>query len=332
MISVNSETISENQPIKAGLSPACAGEENREQGPGGRKTNRWSFRLLAGALALFSASTSATAVSSYTELIPNGQVHRCATCHERAGTHDLNSFGMAFYSANSTWSAQLAAQDCDSDGSSNGAELGEPKGTWKKGEAVRSQWTSISIPGDASSKPARLRRFSVLMAPLASLFGRFHPLVVHLPIGGLLLAACLEIFVLFGWKAAAQNRNLILGLTSVGVVGSVLCGWVLSRTGNYEPGLLRLHQWTGIAMVGACFVTWLLVQRQLAYRLALGVSFLLVCWAGHYGGGLTHGRDFLELNFPTSIRAAAEPENDSGALVSTGAEKSPVEPASVSTQ
>jgi hypothetical protein len=45
--------------------------------------------------------------------------------------------------------------------------------------------------------------------------GRFHPMLVHLPIGGLILLGVLELLAKFSlFKDAARSNRLILGLTT----------------------------------------------------------------------------------------------------------------------
>src|SRR5687768_538203 len=79
-------------------------------------------------------------------------------------------------------------------------------------------------------------------------FGRFHPLVVHLPIGILLIAFLFEAFSLLkGYKKLriAVQPSLLLGTLSA--VLSVISGLFLSREGGYEDDLLNAHRNAGIA-------------------------------------------------------------------------------------
>lgn len=136
--------------------------------------------------------------------------------------------------------------------------------------------------------------------------GRFHPLLVHLPIGGLVLLGILELLArLPRFKDAAQNSRLILGLTTAAAISAALLGWMLSQSGGYDPQLLPWHKWTGFSVAAACAVTWLLNWRawRPAYRLSLGVTLVLLVVASHLGGSITHGRDFLTQHAPETLRA-----------------------------
>jgi len=70
--------------------------------------------------------------------------------------------------------------------------------------------------------------------------GRFHPGLVHLPIGGLVLLGTLELLAKFPhFKGAAQSNRLILGLTVATSVIAALLGWLLSQSDGYDPQLLQ---------------------------------------------------------------------------------------------
>src|SRR5664279_4402413 len=126
--------------------------------------------------------------------------------------------------------------------------------------------------------------------------GRFHPALVHLPIGGLVFAGVLELLAkLSRFKDAAQCNRLILGLTTVASVTVGLLGWMLSQSGDYDPGLLQWHKWAGFAVAATCTVTFLLSRlgRLRAYRLSLLATLAVLVVASHLGASITHGRDFL---------------------------------------
>lgn len=72
--------------------------------------------------------------------IPNGRSHTCDSCHGAASLlpRDLTPFGAdvnrTLSGDNVDWS-QLWNLDSDGDGLSNGLELGDPSGQWRRGEA-----------------------------------------------------------------------------------------------------------------------------------------------------------------------------------------------------
>ncbi|AIY13458.1 DUF2231 domain-containing protein [Cellulophaga baltica] len=138
--------------------------------------------------------------------------------------------------------------------------------------------------------------------------GRFHPLVVHLPIGFLLFAFVLEVFS--RWKKnPVLTSGIPLALFLGALSGTVACilGYMLSLSGDYEEGALDTHFWFGIATTAIAFLAWLIriekiniaslnkLQPNIA---ALTLLVILLSVTGHYGGNLTHGSDYLVKYLP----------------------------------
>lgn len=133
--------------------------------------------------------------------------------------------------------------------------------------------------------------------------GRFHPLVVHLPIGFLIFAFLLE---LLGRKkkfedvTSAVPLALFLGFASA-VIASGL-GYMLSLSGDYDESTLDTHFWFGIATTIITLLAWLVRTDKIkspklntikANISALTLIVVLISITGHYGGNLTHGSDYL---------------------------------------
>ncbi len=135
--------------------------------------------------------------------------------------------------------------------------------------------------------------------------GRLHPLLVHLPIGLLVLLSLLEWLARFPrFKAANQGAGFVLALAVPAAIFSVICGWLLSAAGGYDPHLLKWHKWTAIGTAAACALAGLLylVDLKKAYRGCLVLTLLALVVASHFGGSLTHGSDYLVQYAPASLR------------------------------
>ena len=143
--------------------------------------------------------------------------------------------------------------------------------------------------------------------------GYFHPLLVHLPIGFLLLAILIDLLAYrsaFVQYRAAVPMTLFLGF--VAALLSCVTGYLLASSGDYDFSSLQTHQQAGWIVAGTSGGIWLLnavffrKQNQAGSRwmsallLALGG---LIAYTGHQGGSLTHGSDYL------SWQAANESEN-----------------------
>ena len=158
--------------------------------------------------------------------------------------------------------------------------------------------------------------------------GHFHPLLVHLPIGGLVLLGVLELVSIFTrWKDAAQNSRWILGFVCGTVLVSAACGWMLGHASGYDRHLLDWHRRLGFALCAACLITFLLQQWQRiwSYRIALFATLGLLAVTGHLGGSITHGRGFLTRYGPGPLRALlGEPRVREAARPSASFTRQPV--------
>jgi uncharacterized membrane protein len=135
--------------------------------------------------------------------------------------------------------------------------------------------------------------------------GRLHPLLVHLPIGMLAALAALEIAARIPrFKNAAASAGFILALAAPVSVATAACGWLLSLAGGYDETLLAWHKWLGTGTAVAAVVAAILFWRGkfTAYRASLLVAVSLLMVAGHLGGSLTHGSDYLTRYAPEPLK------------------------------
>lgn len=140
--------------------------------------------------------------------------------------------------------------------------------------------------------------------PEFSLFvGRFHPLLVHLPIGLLSFALVLH---LIQWKKKSarltEALSILWFLAALSGGLSILTGWLLSSGGGYETETLERHKIGGILVAVlslVVFITYLIqgksqgsafpILRLTGIVSAIGAMVL----TGHWGGALTHGSSYL---------------------------------------
>lgn len=156
--------------------------------------------------------------------------------------------------------------------------------------------------------------FEAIDPPEIVLFlGRFHPLLVHLPIGFLLIGFLLDLISrLPGYQVYRHAVSFVLFLGALTSILAAGLGYLLSLGGGYDDDLLNLHMWLGIgvsvAAVGALFLKIRLSKhpsllRDRFYFVTLSLTVLLMMGAGHYGGSLTHGSGYLTAYLPTSMSA-----------------------------
>ncbi len=125
--------------------------------------------------------------------------------------------------------------------------------------------------------------------------GRLHPLLVHLPIGILVLA------ILFYFLSRRERFHSLQPAVSVSLlIGffaallSVITGYGLSLGGDYAAAAVVKHQWAGIVTVILTGVTWYLHHKKHTLELGGWVTMLTgLVLTGHWGGSLTHGEGYL---------------------------------------
>ena len=146
---------------------------------------------------------------------------------------------------------------------------------------------------------------------LGLFFGRFHPLVVHLPIGFLLLAALFEgasRFKQFNQLKAAVSWTLLLG--AISAIVSVLFGFLIAGDRGYDDDVLALHKWFGISVVLLSIGLYLIEIGilKVSAKVMGGLFLALIVFlslTGHLGGTLTHGEGYLVEHAPGFIKKIA---------------------------
>ncbi|MGB6222421.1 c-type cytochrome domain-containing protein [Haloferula sp.] len=140
--------------------------------------------------------------------------------------------------------------------------------------------------------------------------GRFHPVLLHLPIGMLSLVILMELGKLFR-KDKGSSTLVPAFFTAVSAVAAVIAGFLLYQSGGYSGDLIEDHLWWGIgfacAMVAAFVVkSWVDLaggKGNFLYVLMLLGSAGVMTVASHDGGSITHGKNFLREEEPDEVRA-----------------------------
>src|SRR6478736_6582479 len=142
-----------------------------------------------------------------------------------------------------------------------------------------------------------------MIVSITSFFGRFHPVLVHLPIGILLLAFVFKLLSLtprYKKLKSAIRPSLFLGMISA--VAAATSGYYLSLEGGYDDRLLTQHKWMGFATAGLAFILFIFSRkysfilksdRKNAVTILFFPLVILLTWTGHLGGSITHGEDYL---------------------------------------
>ncbi|MHA4812577.1 c-type cytochrome domain-containing protein [Flavitalea flava] len=142
-------------------------------------------------------------------------------------------------------------------------------------------------------------------------FGRMHPVALHFPI--VLVIGYAGWIWLVETKHFEQKQslplspngknwpenvaeNLLLASAFTAAITAIV-GLVLSREPGYEGSSIAWHKWMGAFISFGLwalysFQGWLRKRTALSRSLAAGI-ILITLWAGHLGGNITHGENFV---------------------------------------
>ncbi|MCC7292985.1 MAG: hypothetical protein IT449_13065 [Phycisphaerales bacterium] len=156
------------------------------------------------------------------------------------------------------------------------------------------------------------------MTEWLGVFGRLHPLVLHLPIGVLTGCALLELVNLLRRRIGGPETAILAWLAAGSALLAAVTGYVLSREDGYSSEAVTRHLQLGLALAAASVVTAVLRTRRgaatakggasLTYRIALLVTLGIMLPAGHIGASITHGEGFLTEPLSTKRPSSARPD------------------------
>ncbi len=131
--------------------------------------------------------------------------------------------------------------------------------------------------------------------------GHFHPLLVHLPLGILLIALVLQWMNRKNKYASLMPAiPVILLAGSFTAFASCITGYLLSISDDYDKSLVSWHMWMGI---GVALFSLILYAKEknpvfaVNKKLLSATLLLMLMVTGHLGGSLTHGSDYLTKPF-----------------------------------
>ena len=129
------------------------------------------------------------------------------------------------------------------------------------------------------------------------LVGRFHPLIVHLPIGFIVLGILIELNKKkFGWSNDALK--FIFFWASITGFFSIISGFFQYQNGGYLWETVQNHFIAGVLTIILSFSFYLkLIENSILksiprklFTIANSVTLILT---GHLGGNITHGEEHL---------------------------------------
>lgn len=143
------------------------------------------------------------------------------------------------------------------------------------------------------------------------LLGRLHPLLVHLPIGFIILGILLQFY-----DRRKKEFNKVISLiylwAAYFAIAACITGYVQYIEEGYSFNSVKLHLWSGIATALFSIVMWALLKgntlvsflSKTPVLLFPGLFFVLISFTGHQGGAITHGEEYLVEPLPNAIKSA----------------------------
>ncbi|NNC70292.1 MAG: hypothetical protein HKN90_05650, partial [Flavobacteriaceae bacterium] len=129
-------------------------------------------------------------------------------------------------------------------------------------------------------------------------FGRFHPVLLHIPIGVLLVTFFIDIKGRLQKNYSENTIRSMLGFAAFFSVITSLLGYFLSLEGGYEQTILDYHFYLGlittILIISLYYLSKKIDYHQSKVFLSVFIfSILSLIITGHFGSVLTHGENFL---------------------------------------
>lgn len=136
---------------------------------------------------------------------------------------------------------------------------------------------------------------------LLATLGRFHPVILHVPIGLLAGVAVLELGSFRRHDTHAASRRLLAWCLVMAAIMAAGTGLLLQREDGYGGRTLDLHLYLGLAFAG--FTIPLAVASRVprpnatprhgVRRALLLLTLAIAAVGGHFGGTLTHGEGYV---------------------------------------
>lgn len=128
--------------------------------------------------------------------------------------------------------------------------------------------------------------------------GRLHPLLLHIPIGIVVLLVLL-LLIQSQLKSKQFKKIVAISLTiaTITVALTAFFGLLLSLSGDYSNASLQRHKVSGIALAWLSYFVLVFYQSTSEIKAlkhaGILLVFVLLVFVGHTGSVLTHGENFL---------------------------------------
>lgn len=185
---------------------------------------------------------------------------------------------------------------------------GAARGLIQRLRLFRSAWLRLVCAGLLLvSLPFVFRLDGQAHADFLQFLGRFHPVLLHLPIGLIILLPVLEIA---GEKRPAlrESADVVLRVALALSLPTLALGYMLAYGAGDTGTAVTRHMWGAIALCIGLMVcllvrpAWAAGAQTWTYPTLLTATLLTLVWTSHQGGSITHGNEYLTRYLPTRLR------------------------------
>lgn len=160
---------------------------------------------------------------------------------------------------------------------------------------------------------------------IMNFIGRFHILIVHLPIGVIFLAVAMDVLSkLAAFSHLTRSLPFVLWIAFLGSIGATLIGYLLMSVEGFAGHAMDMHLYFGLGVVVATFLAlfFSLRNQALLSTLAVFASVGASMATGHFGGAMVHEGDYLVEHAPEPLKplllAGLKTESDADKMATGG--------------
>ena len=140
---------------------------------------------------------------------------------------------------------------------------------------------------------------------IVNFIGRFHVLIVHVPIGVIFLAFGMDILSrLKKFAHLKDSLPFILWISFLSACGATVVGYLLMSVEGFAGRAMDLHMYFGLAVVVCCLLALIFALRSKGALATLGLAAAVFTTmaSGHFGGAMIHDTDYLTEHAPEPLK------------------------------
>lgn len=140
---------------------------------------------------------------------------------------------------------------------------------------------------------------------IVNFIGRFHVLIVHVPIGVIFLAFGMDILSrLKKFAHLKDSLPFILWISFLSACGATVFGYMLMSVEGFAGRAMDLHMYFGLAVVVCCLLALIFALRSKGALATLGLAAAVFTTmaSGHFGGAMIHDTDYLTEHAPEPLK------------------------------